>query len=557
MTAPTDFRLTATPECRAAATLCCMGWLLREENRPTQAPARPAPWGQHRAITASAEKINLQAVDPALNNRTYAEWQRSAWVGYERVGEVHYGFNLLANLLSRIRLYPAVVGKAEDAPMSMEKAAEEGLVDEGLAKASIALMAELTGAGFASLARKFALNMSVAGECYLVDMPDAANEASKKWVVCSTEEIEVRATGVVYNEMRGGKPRTLPANTYIARIWRENPRHSREPDSSMVGVQDSVEELLMCQRLTRGAARSRMNAGLLFVPDTLTVARNPTTGEPVIGEPDDDITNLAAMAVQDPGNDIVVQLMDTMVTPIGDETNAAGVVPMVLTGPGDAGNAIRHVTFERASDEWLVKRAESALDRILQGIDIPKEIVVGMQAVKYSNAVVIDENLYKSNIEPLALALADSLTTVFLRAILGSVFKDEAELNKVVVWYDPSEIVTRPNSAQSATEGLDRFVLSPAAWRSANGYTESDAPSPEDMATLMLNKVTAVPDVVMQAVLSKLLKGYIDVEKAVEQEQEAAAERAPQLRAVQSPQTEKAQTPADPQRTAIKQVGVS
>lgn len=521
-----------------------MGWLLRDSDTVSARPTPLAPYGQQRAITASAEKIDLKSVDPGLNSRVYAEWQHSAWTGYERVGEVHYGFNLLANLLSRIRLYAAVIGKAEDAPMSIEKAAEEDLVPAELATAATNLLNNLTGAGFASLARKFALNMSVAGECYLIHLPDALTR-EKNWVICSTEEVEVRATGAVFNEMRGGRPRTLPDDTYIARIWRENPRHSREPDSSMVGVQDSVEELLMCQRLTRGAARSRMNAGLLFIPDTLSVARNPQTAEPPIDEPADSITDLAAMAVADPGNDIVAELMDTMVKPIGDESNAAGVVPMVLTGPGDSGNAIRHVTFERSSDEWLVKRAESALDRILQGIDIPKEIVTGLQAVKYSNAIVISEDLYKANIEPLALAFVDALTKVFLRAILGSIFKTD-DLQKIVIWYDPSEIVTRPNSAQSATEGVDRFVLSPAAWRTANGYTETDAPNSEDLAVMLLNKVTMVPESVMMQVLAKLLKGSIEVDETP---------AAPALRSVPAEQTSKTQPPADPQRTAIKQVG--
>ena len=40
-----------------------------------------------------------------------------------------------------------------------------------------------------------------------------------------------------------------------------------EPDSSMVGVADAIEELLMLQRLTRSVTRSRLNAGMLFVPD--------------------------------------------------------------------------------------------------------------------------------------------------------------------------------------------------------------------------------------------------------------------------------------------------
>jgi hypothetical protein len=381
-------------------------------------------------------------------------------------------------------------------------------------------------------------------------MPDPET-GEKTWMICSKSEITVTSSGAIYVPRRGGSRQTLPEGTFIARMWRQDPEYSLEADSSMGGVADSVEELLLMQRLTRGAARSRMNAGVLFVPDGITTARTATTAEPVLEEPGDDISGLAAMAQADPGGDMVAQLIDAMVTPIGDEGSAAGVVPMVLVGPSDQGAAIRHVSFERVSDEWLVKRAEVALDRILQGIDIPKEIVSGMKDVKYSNAVVIDENLYKANIEPLALMFADSLTTVYLHPVLEGMGYTPEELRDLVIWYDPSEIVTRPNSAESANQGLDRAAISPRAWRRENGYAESDAPSPEELALHLLLK-GGLPEQVVLQILAKALKGFITVddepEPAPVPEQEPGA--VTPLKAV------KDKGDQDPQRVAIQQVGV-
>jgi hypothetical protein len=377
--------------------------------------------------------------------------------------------------------------------------------------------------------------------------------------------VEVRSGGALYKPMRGEAQRTLPKDTFIARMWRQDPEHSKEADSSMVGVADAVEELLLCQRLTRGAARSRMNAGILFLPDGLSVARTSPTEEPVLEEPEDSVSGLAAMSQQDPGNDLAAQLMETMITPIGDEGSAASVVPMMLIGATDQGAAIRHVSFERATDEWLVKRAETALDRILQGIDIPKELVTGLQAVKYSNAVVIDENLYKANIEPLALVLADSLTAVYLRPVLKSKGFTDEQLRDIVIWYDPSEIVTRPNSAASATEGVDRFVLSPKAWRRENGYPESDAPTSEDMGTLLLNKLVSLPDPVLISILQKVLKGFVtvdDLQPAQPQQPPGSNGNVVPFQQSNGPgggprvTAEPPSTPADPQRTAVQQVGL-
>jgi hypothetical protein len=525
-----------------------MGLFLRDEDVPR---ARPVKYNAHRTIVASAERINLRNPQAAQINKAFSEWQTAAWVGYKRVGEVHYGFGLLGSLLSRVRLFPAIVNDANESPTDLAALKDGSRLPAQLVSDAVTAMNELTEKDFSSFIRKFSLNMSVPGECYLVHMPDIDDDGRpvKRWMICSISEIVVTGSGATYTPRRGGPKRQLPQDTFIARMWRQDPEFSEDADSSMVGVADSVEELLLCQRLTRGAARSRMNAGVLFVPDGITTARTSSTGEPVLEEPGDDISGLAAMAQQDPGNDMVAQLMDAMVTPIGDEASAGGVVPMILVGPSDQGQAIRHVTFERATDEWLVRRAEVALDRILQGIDVPKEIVKGMAAVKYSNAVVIDENLYKANIEPLALVLADSLTSVYLRPVLKAQGYTDEQIKELVIWYDPSEIVTRPNSAESANQGVDRGLLSPSAWRREHGYAESDAPSEEEALWSMFVQSTSLPDNVVQAIAKKLFGKVLDIEEPVQPAQQAGQGQG--LQVVKDPRGEQ-----DPQRKAIQQVGV-
>jgi hypothetical protein len=183
----------------------------------------------------------------------------------------------------------------------------------------------------------------------------------------------------------------------------------------------------------------------------------------------------------DPGNQLVADLMQAIVTAVSDEGDASAVAPLMVTGEGGLAEQIKHITFERGSDDWLVNRTERALERILQGIDVPKEVVTGLANVKYSNALVIDENLYKANIEPLALVLVDALTEVFLRPMLRAKGYSEADLNRIIVWYDPSEIVTRPNQAEDASDGYDRMVLGPHAWRREHGFGDDDAPTEAEL----------------------------------------------------------------------------
>lgn len=538
-----------------------MGVFLRDAPETPAAPlaavtatpsnrAKTAPYNAARTITASAERIELRP-GTIQQQRPFSEWQRQAWDGYEQVGEVHYGFNMLGNLLSRVRIYPGVIGEANEAPIDVAKAAKDNRVDKKLADAAQAALDDLLAKDATSMTRTFSLNMSVVGECYLIHMP--LRNGNKQWTVRSVDEIQVTATGYKVVSMRGQTQeiQDLPKDTFVARIWRQNPRFSREPDSSMVGVQGSVTTLLMLERMMRGAIRSKLNAGMLFVPDGISGGLSATkSADPVLEDPSgtSTIEDLAKQTVNDPGGVFLSELIESMSTPLVDEASAANLVPMLVQGPGDLGEKIRHITFDRVSEKDLINRAENALERILNGIDIPKEIVTGLQQVKYSNAVVIDENLYKSNIEPLALTFVDSLTFVYLRAVLlGQGFLPK-DVNRIVVWYDPSEIVTRPSAGDDATQGVQAGLLSPSAWRREHGFAETDAPTEEDLVKLMISKMMSAPDNVLQAMFKMVFGKVLDIE---EPETQPPAAVIP----IRQGQTDPNGPAADPQATAIKQVG--
>lgn len=570
-----------------------MGIFLRDEpqNQPlvsaaeTVAPpvghARSAPFSVSRSITASAERVRLNSLPQAA--RPFAAWQAEAWVGYSRVGEIHYGFNLLANLLTRARIYAAVVADTTEAPIHTSEAVEQKLLTKQQSDELDEAVSDLMRVDFPGLVRSFVLNMLVPGECYLLELPMGIDVGEpggpeKVWVIRSTSEVQVRADTLVMTPMAasGGGMIILPKDTYIARIWQQNPRYSKEPDSSMVAIADAIEELLMLQRLTRSVTRSRLNAGMLFVPDGITAGlsagHTPEPSTPV--PPDaDPMATLAAQAVSDPSGDFLSELTDSMVTPVSDEGSASAVVPMLVTGPGDLGMQIRHITFVRGSDDWLVKRQENALQRIVQGLSFPKELVMGLEKVKFSNAVVLDEGMYKSNVEPLAVVFVDSMTKVYLKPQLLAKGWSEEDLRKITIWYDPSDIVTRPNSADQATEGLDRFMLSPTAWRREHGFSEADAPSEDDIAALLLTKMGNLPPQAAHQLLQKALGSALKLEDPVSalppelanNAANAAEGIAPKAKDGAKPDTggsvvkfpggQSKQPAADPQRTAVKQVG--
>lgn len=453
-------------------------------------------------VAAAAQlRINDKGEAERFKQRRLAmssAWQGEAWEYYDAIGEIKYAFNLVASVISRIRLYAAVIDNPAESP---SPARGSTLVDERLASAAERALARLDSAygGQAGMLRDAALNLSVAGECYLVQLPmKPGTGVPESWDVRSIDEVTLDARGsyilVPRREMagadatrRGAIP--LSKNAFVGRIWRAHPRFTDEADSSLRGLLDLCAELLLLNRTFRATARSRLNAGALYLPDGLSVAAAPDPNYPTNDSEYELENGYTPEEAQDEFED---QLIDAMTTPIRDEDSASAVVPLIIRGPAELGDKIKQFKFERSFDPALAQRADRVLERILQGLDVPKDIVTGLANVKYSNALQIDESLYKAHIEPLMLLIADALTVVYLRPYLLANGFDPMQVDKVCIWYDPSQVATRNDRAADADSGFDRMAISYDAWRRAHGFSEADAPSAKEIALRMVMEKGAI-----------------------------------------------------------------
>jgi hypothetical protein len=264
-----------------------------------------------------------------------------------------------------------------------------------------------------------------------------------------------------------------------------------ESDSSLRGLLDLCAELLLLNRTFRATARSRLNAGALYLPDGLSVAASPDPDYPY----DEDGNYNESFTAEEAADDFEDQLIDAMTTPIKDEDSASAVVPLIIRGPAELGDKIKQFKFERSFDPALAQRADRVLERIMQGLDVPKDVVTGLANVKYSNALQIDEALYKAHIEPLMLLIVDALTVMYLRPYLIANGYDEEAVKNVCIWYDPSLVATRNDRAADADSGFDKLAVSFDAWRRAHGFSEADAPDPTELALrLVVNKGMVTPE---------------------------------------------------------------
>jgi hypothetical protein len=465
--------------------------------------AAPANYNTPRSLTAAAAqvKINDKGEFEQFKNRRSASssaWQSEAWEYYDAIGEIKYAFNLVASVVSRIRIFAASVDDPSQSPVSVN---ESRIVDQALSSAAERALDRLNSAygGQAGLLKDAALNLSVTGECYLVQMPARKGTGSpESWDVRSVDEVVVDARGgfnvIGRREQGAGQgggalgATKLSNSAFVGRIWRSHPRYSDEADSSLRGLLDLCAELLLLNRTFRATARSRLNAGALYLPDGLSVAAQ---GDPDYPYDSEDGVG-AGFTAEEAEDEFEEQLIDAMTTPIRDEESASAVVPLIIRGPAELGDAIKQFKFERSFDPALAERSDRVLERILQGLDVPKDIVTGLANVKYSNALQIDEALYKAHIEPLMLLICDALTVVYLRPYLVANGYSEADVNRITVWYDPSAVSTRNDRATDADAGYDRMAVSGDTWRRAHGFSDQDAPTPTEVALRLLQERGAI-----------------------------------------------------------------
>lgn len=472
--------------------------------------AEPAPYNKPRGVVASAQRLNLRDREDMadINNQANLAqaWQQAAWTAFDKVGEIKFAYGLVANLVSRLRLYPAYVVDPESPPVPLTDAASierpEGEdaeetkhqtangIDPRLAKEARDLWYKtISRTNMPTLQRMFALNIQVPGECYLTMI-------NNSWHVKSTDELKIDSSGTpkLYRT-KGGLPKELSKDTTIGRIWREHPRYSFEADSALRSILDDTDELILLSKVIRVNSRARLNAGMVVIDESVTIANRTETDDQEVEE--------------DEESSLEEELYQSISATVADEDAANTVVPVFLRKPGGVEKAVEYISFERKIDEFLVQRADRTLERVLQGLDAPKDIVTGLANVKYSNAIQIDESLYKAHIEPLALVLCDAFTDIVLHPLLRAAGWQPEDIARLVTWYDPSEVVTRPDRAADAQDLYDRKELSGAALRKAKGFAETDRPSEEELA-YRLAVEGAIPEGVMnillQVALPKVLK---------------------------------------------------
>lgn len=448
-----------------------------------------------RVLTASATRLKLEDKKEARQQRALRQgWQSDAWNARDSIGELRYAVGFLANCAARMRLYPAAYPTTgeSDVPVPLEQVAGGPITPNVVALAQRA-MGDLGNGRLAigGLLESLSQNLSVAGECFLLGRAD--DETGKDvWTIRSVDEVFVaedeyklrelpQVTGVAGGQ---GWERLDPARSVVSRIWTPHPRFQLLADSPCRALMDDMEALLILRRMIRATGRSRLaGRGLLLVPDELSI-KVPT---------DDD---------DDPQADpVLAAITDAMITPISDEGVASAVVPIVLRGPGDVLEKLRHIDFASQFDADSSKVREELVGIIATGLDLPKEILMGMGDINHWGAWQVDDNTFRHHVEPHVIKCCDALAGAYLRPYLVAAGVDRSVADRILFWYDPTELVTHPDQTADAMQMHDRLVLSDAALLRVSGFSDEDAPSKAEIQVRLLEKMRMWPPNLVMAFL--------------------------------------------------------
>lgn len=420
------------------------------------------------SLTAAGFRITHQDTDQL--RRLIQPWQSRAFAYYDRLGEINYASQFYARMLSPLRLYAAELDENGDWVET----------EDPTAKAALERIQD-PGGGREGLLSSYGRLMFLTGECYLFCSLDPDTQM-EQWEMLSTDELRIQSgtyirykspslTAEEYREPREEDWEPVNDDTAIAfRLWRKHPRYSMLADSTMKGVLDLCEELLLLTLAVRARARSRLaSAGILLVADEVSY----TPLEP-LGDEDVEVDPLLA------------DLTAAMMAAIQNEGSPSAVVPILVRAPMETieKGAIKHIQIVDPTQlypETGLRR--ECIERIAIGLDMPPEILLGMSDANHWTVWMIDEQTWKAHGQPIANQLVNDLTQAYFRPQLRE--DGVQDYRRFAIAYDATAIINHPDRFSDALKALGARAIGYEAVRAAGGFTEDDAPTEEERAEMI------------------------------------------------------------------------
>lgn len=392
------------------------------------------------------------------------DWQNELWDYWESSGEYGLAVNWRANMISRVRLRAGELRPGLDEPV---------IVDSGPAAELVADLFHDVGGQSDALAT-LSTYLDVPGEGWTVG---EVVDGTETWRTYSSDEIRSRGQSyeVVAETSMPGRVvwRPLARNALVVRVWRPHRRWRYMPYSPGKAALSAIRELDLVNRHIQAQYLSRLaSAGLIILPDEVTFPTRPE--------------------FNDAADPFVAEWIETAKEAIATPGTAAAVVPIPMRVPAEYVDKVQHIDFTLKLDEKIVEKRDAARKRLAGIVNVPTELLFESGSINHWGLWQLEESGVKTYITPDVELITHALTVGYLRPRLRTFDEDPT---RWVVWYDTSEIVTRPDVSDNVIKAYDRLEVTGRTLRREIGLDEGDAPTSVELADMILKKLALNPTV--------------------------------------------------------------
>ena len=464
------------------------------------------------SLVASAKRLTRKSIQYPAGRKSGDGWQdEAAEMARDLVGELSFVSNVLSRRAGQAHLY---VGKVND---NDDLAAEPEPVEKGDPADVLDLFEKNPAARGQIIARLFA-NLFIAGDGWVVGVPKTLLSEGKAnpedrigpgasdgidlddlvWRMLSLKEVDVTREGTVKIAFDSPTPQEFsPDDIFLIRVWQPDDFEWWLADSPVRAVLPVLRELVGLTMHISAQVDSRLaGAGLFIVPESAKQAINARLIGP---DPDDD---------EDPFTEAI---MEAMLTPVGDRSSAAALVPLILSVPDDVADKFRHIRFGTDLDATAKDLRDEAIRRLALGLDAPPEVLLGTGGMNHWGAWLVSETVVTTHIEPSLALICDALTTQFLWPVLIEQGMSETEAHEYVVWYNVQHLIERPNKAGDALNLFHAGAITAGALRRESGFGDGDAPKNDVAVQTALAMISAAPSLASNPGIAELVRQIREV----------------------------------------------
>ncbi len=302
------------------------------------------------SLIASAMKLSFDNV--GNNNWRFRDqtWQREMWRLYDIIPEFRAAAGWVGSCCSRVRIYVAEVDKLGRIQGEATDPAVSALADSVFG--SPAAKAEALRIG--------GINLTVAGEYYVLGQAAADDSEDDKWYVLSSMEVRRVKGGDVYWGDPMGQQILDSARQMITRVWTPHPSRIMWADCPAKACQPVLRELEQLTKYTFSQIDSRLaGAGLFIIPN--------------------DIDFPAEDGVSTASESLMIRLAEAMSSSLKGEGQATALVPLILEAPTDSiDKGFKYITFATELSKQAMELKSEAVKRLGMGMDMPPEVMSGM-----------------------------------------------------------------------------------------------------------------------------------------------------------------------------------